>query len=266
MKIAIIGCGNMGLIYARAFLKYDIVSKENLLLAEKNEQRKEELKKLNIGQVTIASDPQICMSDLIIIAVKPQDFPALSEELKKILLPHNTIISIMAGITIATLKAVLGTENVVRAMPNSPAELGMGMTGFTCTPTMKVELLRKAEYLLSTTGRCIFLEDESLLDAVTALSGSGPAYFFYIVKHMIEAAKQMGIEEPVASIMVKQTMHGAYHLINNSGKPLDDLILAVASKGGTTEAALSFFNENRLGENLISGILKARQRAKELSR
>jgi pyrroline-5-carboxylate reductase len=161
---------------------------------------------------------------------------------------------------------VLGTENVVRAMPNSPAELGMGMTGFTCTPTMKVELLRKAEYLLSTTGRCIFLEDESLLDAVTALSGSGPAYFFYIVKHMIEAAKQMGIEEPVASIMVKQTMHGAYHLINNSGKPLDDLIQAVASKGGTTEAALSYFNKNRMGENLINGILKARQRAKELSR
>jgi pyrroline-5-carboxylate reductase len=266
MNISIIGCGNMGLIYARAFLKYDIVAKENLLLAEKNEQRKQELGKLNVGQVTVVNDPKISESDIIIIAVKPQDFPAMAAELKKVIQPKNIIISIMAGITIATIKSLLNTENIVRAMPNSPAELGMGMTGFTCVPTLKVEQIRKAENLLLTTGRCVFFEDESMLDAVTALSGSGPAYFFYLVKHMIDAGKQMGMEDAVAAMMVKQTMNGAFHLINNANKSLDDLIKAVASKGGTTEAALSVFNENKVGENLAKGILKAEQRAKELAK
>jgi pyrroline-5-carboxylate reductase len=266
MKISIIGCGNMGLIYARAFLKYDIVSKENLLLAEKNEERRDVLNKMNVGQVTVVNDPKISESDIIIIAVKPQDFPAMSSELKKNIQPKNIIVSIMAGITIGTIKELLGTENIVRAMPNSPAELGMGMTGFTCDSALKAEQLRKAENLLLTTGRCVFFENESMLDAVTALSGSGPAYFFYVVKHMIDAGRQMGMEDSVAAMMVKQTMNGAYHLINNANKSLDELIKAVASKGGTTEAALNVFNETKVGENLAKGILKAEQRAKELAK
>lgn len=264
-KIAIVGCGNMGMIYARAFLKYDVVDRESLLLAEKNEQRAQELNALNIGRVTVASDPRIADSDIIIIAVKPQDFPALSAELKKNVCSHNLIISIMAGITISTLQQALNTDKIVRAMPNSPAEVGMGMTGFTCPPSLNMDLLRKAENLLSTTGRCIFFEHEEMIDAVTALSGSGPAYFFYIVKYMIEAGKRMGIEESMAAIMVKQTMHGAFHLINNAEKSLDDLIVAVASRGGTTEAALLMFEKKQVGENIVEGILAAGRRARELS-
>jgi pyrroline-5-carboxylate reductase len=266
MKISIIGCGNMGLIYARAFLKYDIVSKNNLLLAEKNEQRKQELQQLNVGEVTVVNDPKISESDIIIIAVKPQDFLSMASELKQVIKPENLIISIMAGITINTIQQHLGTQNIVRAMPNSPAEAGMGMTGFSCAEHLSIEQIRKAENLLSTTGRCVFFEDEKMLDAVTALSGSGPAYFFYLVKHMIEAGKQMGLEESVAAMLVKQTMQGAFYLINNANKPLDELIKAVASRGGTTEAALSSFNETAVGENLAKGILKAEQRAKELAK
>jgi pyrroline-5-carboxylate reductase len=266
MKISIIGCGNMGLIYARAFLKYDIVSKNNLLLAEKNEQRKLELQQLNVGEVTVVNDPKISESDIIIIAVKPQDFLSLASELKAIIKPENLVISIMAGITINTIQQHIGTNNIVRAMPNSPAEAGMGMTGFSCAKNLSLDLIRKAENLLSTTGRCVFFEEEKMLDAVTALSGSGPAYFFYLVKHMIEAGKQMGMEESVASLLVKQTMQGAFYLINNANKPLDELIKAVASKGGTTEAALSVFNEKQVGEHLAAGILKAEQRAQELAR
>src|SRR5471030_1192248 len=100
MKITIIGCGNMGLIYARAFLKYNIVSKENLLLAEKNETRKQELLKLDVVQVTVVNDPKIAESDIVIIAVKPQDLTDLAAELKQILEPAKCIISIMAGMRI----------------------------------------------------------------------------------------------------------------------------------------------------------------------
>lgn len=256
----------MGLIYARAFLKYDIVSSSNLILAEKNEARKLELTKLNIGKVTVVNDADIADSDIIIVSVKPQDFNELAAELKSVIRPKNTIISIMGGINIAYIENALGTKNIVRAMPNSPAEIGLGMTAYTASKSLSMEQVHKVENLLSTTGRTIFFEDEKLLDAVTALSGSGPAYFFYLVKNMIEAGKQMGFEDNVSAMLVKQTMLGSFHLINNGTKSLDEMIKAVSSKGGTTEAAFAVFNENKVGENLAKGILRAEQRAKELSK
>ena len=241
MKITIVGCGNMGLIYARAFLKYNIVTKENLLLAEKSEARKEELVKLNIGEVCVVNDKRISGSDIIILAVKPQDFDELSKDLRQVLSNDNIIISIMAGMKMSRISSTLVKNTIIRAMPNSPAELGMGMTAFTASKTLSIEQIRKAENLLSTTGRTVFFENEDLLDAVTALSGSGPAYFFYIIKQMIEAGMEMGFDEATSSMLVKQTMLGSFHLMNTANKSLDELIKAVASKGGTTEAALSTF-------------------------
>lgn len=266
MKITIVGCGNMGLIYARAFLKYNIVSKENLLLAEKNESRKQELLKLNIGEVCVVNDKRISQSDIVILAVKPQDFNELSLELKEVLQANNIVVSIMAGMKMERIQTTLQHENIVRAMPNSPAELGMGMTAFTASKSLTMEQVRKAENLLGTTGRTVFFENENLLDAVTALSGSGPAYFFYIVKQMVEAGKQMGFDEATAAMLVKQTMLGSFHLLNTADKSLDELIKAVASKGGTTEAALTSFEENAVGASLQKGIIKARDRASELSK
>lgn len=266
MKITIVGCGNMGLIYARAFLKYNIVSKENLILAEKNETRKQELIKLNVGEVTVINDAKIAESDIVIISVKPQDFEELAKELKHILEPAKCIISIMAGVKIQRIESALNNPNIIRAMPNSPAELGMGVTAFTASKSLSLEQIRKAENLLATTGRTVFFENENLLDAVTALSGSGPAYFFYIVKQMIEAGKQMGFDEAISSMLVKQTMLGSFHLMNTTNKSLDELIKAVASKGGTTEAALTSFESDHVGENLQKGIVKARDRASELSK
>ncbi len=255
----------MGLIYARSFLKYNIVSKENLLLAEKNEVRKQELLKLNVGEVCVINDKRIGESNIIILAVKPQDFLELSNELKNCLSPSNIIVSIMAGMTLDKIENLLNHKNIIRAMPNSPAELGMGMTAFTAHNNLSIENIRKAENLLSTTGRTVFFENEHLLDAVTALSGSGPAYFFYIVKQMVDAGKEMGFDEATSAMLVKQTMLGSFHLLNTANKSLDELIKAVASKGGTTEAALSFFENNNVGENLQKGIIKAKNRATELS-
>ncbi len=255
----------MGLIYARAFLKYNIVSRENLLLAEKNEARKQELLKLHLGEVCVVNDKRISESDIIILAVKPQDFNELSLDLEHVL-NNNIIISIMAGMKLERIENALNQKFIIRAMPNSPAELGMGMTAFTSSKSLSIEQIRKAENLLSTTGRTVFFENENLLDAVTALSGSGPAYFFYIVKQMVEAGKQMGFDQHTAEILVKQTMLGSFHLLNTADKSLDELIKSVASKGGTTEAALSVFNEMGVGVNLQKGIVKARDRAMELSK
>lgn len=178
MKITIAGCGNMGMIYARAFLKYNIVSKEDLLLVEKNKERRDVLKAMQSGTVTLPDDKSIGESDMIILAVKPQDFDELAVEISKVLSPQNILITIMAGVTISHIADKTGNNKIVRAMPNSPAEFGMGITGYACSPALGIFEIHKAENLLAATGRTIFFEQEEMLNAVTALSGSGPAYFF----------------------------------------------------------------------------------------
>jgi len=266
MKITIVGCGNMGLAFARSFIKYEIVQRENLLLVAKNEERMHTLNTLNIGRAIAGLTAEIADSDIILLSVKPQDYPSIAQQLKKYIKPNNIVLSIMAGIRIATIEQQLNHTNIVRAMTNSPAELGLGMSAYTNHPTMDFSLMRKAEALLGTTGRIVYLEHEDLLDAVTALSGSGPAYFYYILKQMVEAGKRMGFEEATSAMLVKQTMIGAYHLVNNATKSLDELISIVASKGGTTEAALKVFEENNIGNHIQDGILAAEKRAKELSK
>src|ERR1019366_1225899 len=217
------------------------------------------------GQVTVTNDSKIANSDIYIIAVKPQDFEKVAAEIKSLLQSAKCIISIMAGVKISRIESLLNNKNIVRAMPNSPAELGMGMTGFTASSALPVEQIHKVENLLATTGRAVFFENEDLIDACTAISGSGPAYFFYIIKNMIEAGIKLGLDESTATILVKQTMLGSFHLMNSTDKSLDELIKAVASKGGTTEAALSSFNESQVGDNIQKGVVKARDRARELN-
>src|ERR1700744_1161207 len=150
-------------------------------------------------------------------------------------------------------------------MPNSPVEIGMGITSYSLSKTVEIDEAHQVENLLATTGRTLYMEDENLLDAVTALSGSGPAYFFYFVQQLIEAGKKMGMNEATASLLVKQTVLGSFHLINNAGKPLDELIKAVASKGGTTEAALTTFANQNINLHIQQGLLNAERRAKELA-
>jgi pyrroline-5-carboxylate reductase len=265
MKIALLGCGNMGMAYAQSFVKHHIVEKSNLLLFERHAPRREALESMALGEVLGQIDERLNTCNIVILAVKPQDFHVLANEVKSLLAPDVVVLSIMAGLTIDKIATALKTKRIVRAMPNSPAQIGMGITAYTAHSGVLPEQLHKIENLLATTGRTVFIENESGMDAVTALSGSGPAYFFYLVKAMVDAGTRMGLEEPVAAMLVEQTMLGSFHLINNSNLSLDELIQAVASKGGTTEAALSRLKMHQVGEHLAEAILVAEQRAKVLS-
>lgn len=266
MKIAILGCGNMGMAFAKSFLQYDLVKNDDLLLIEKSADRSAALKLEKAGVVVDTIGPGVGRVDLIILSVKPQDFNSAHEALRAVIQPGQLVLSIMAGIPIAQIQEKLAHPLVVRAMPNTPAMLGMGITGFTAAKEVDLANLRQVENLINATGRSIFLEDETMLDAVTALSGSGPAYFYYVVKAMIDAGKQMGFSDAISALLVKQTMLGAYHLINTADKSLDELIKAVASKGGTTEAALREFERGALADTLVAGIKAAQVRATELSK
>jgi pyrroline-5-carboxylate reductase len=264
MNIAIIGCGNMGLTYAKAFLKDNIVTQEKLLLIEKNAELKERLK--IFGNVSNCIDERIESYGIIIICVKPQDASWVYNDLHKFLKSHQLVISIMAGITLASLQLQLKHPAIIRAMPNTPAQLGMGITGYTATRETGLQQILKADNLLNSTGKTIFFENERMIDAVTAISGSGPAYFYYIVKAMIDAGKQLGMDEHVAALLVKQTMNGAFHPLNASEHSPEQLITHVASKGGTTEAALQVFEERGVSSSIIEAIIAAEKRAVELAK
>ena len=255
----------MGLIYANSFLKYKITSKENLLLVEKNADRQTKLAAMNIGKVVTTTDPLIVQCNIVILAVKPQDFKELAQSLKKVVNTDCVILSIMAGTEISFIQSQLNHSFIVRAMPNLPVEISMGMTAFTASKDLTHDKIMLVENLLSTTGRTLYLKEEKQLNAVTALSGSGPAYFFYFMKYLVDAGVQMGLDEHVSNILAKQTMLGAFHLINNGQKTLDEYIISVASKGGTTEAALKTFNDNNMGETIIKALINAENRAEELS-
>ncbi|MBK1897868.1 pyrroline-5-carboxylate reductase [Chryseobacterium paridis] len=266
MKIAILGAGNMGLSFSKSFLKYELIKAENLHLITRNDSKFSKIsEEFPRSQVSTFADVKELDADLIIIAVKPQDFQHVVDKIQFSLKENQMVLSIMAGIKIEKIQKLLNHPMVVRAMPNSPTLLGMGITGYTAADGISFSQLINIERLLNSTGRSVYLEDEELLDGVTALSGSGPAYFYYIVDAMIKAGVEMGIEENLSKLFVKQTMLGAYHLMNNSERNLEELIKDVASKGGTTEAALHTFDENNFKEVLKKGILNAEKRAKELN-
>ena len=266
LRIAILGCGNMGMAFAKSFLHYNLVEPTDLLLLGRHDEHCQRLSAAHSGLPTSELTAQVGSYDVVLVAVKPQDFSKIAEGLRAVLQPGQVVVSIMAGIPIARLQRELGHQQVLRAMPNTPALLGMGITGFSAAPEVERSRLHQVENLLNATGRSIFLEDESLLDAVTAVSGSGPAYFYYIVQAMMQAGRELGFSESVAGLLVKQTMLGAYHLLNTSAKTPDELIAAVASKGGTTEAALREFRAGGLAETLQAGIKAAQQRATELAK
>lgn len=266
MKIAILGAGNMGLSFSKSFLKYELIKPESLHLITRNQSKLSKIsEEFPKSKISIFEEVQELDADLIIIAVKPQDFQNVAENFRFTLKENQMVLSIMAGMKISKIQKLLNHPLVVRAMPNSPTLLGMGITGYTAAEGIPFSQLINIERLLNSTGRSVYLENEDLLDGVTALSGSGPAYFYYIVDAMIKAGVEMGIDENLSKLFVKQTMLGAFHLINNSEKNLEELIKDVASKGGTTEAALRTFEENNLKETLKKGILNAEKRARELN-
>ncbi len=266
MKILIIGGGNMGLTFAKSFLHSHIVTHDRMLILEKSLKKAEELKKLNIGTVYGEPGPYIKEADLIILAVKPQDFGPLSEGLKPFIDEQQVILSIMAGVKMETISSAFNTDKIIRAMPNLPAQVGVGMTAFTSSEAVtRIELVM-VQNLLNATGKTIYVDKEKSVDAATAISGSGPAYVFYIMQAMIDAAKRMGFTLSQSELLTYQTFRGAIELFNKFDFSCDEWIEKVSSRGGTTEAAFNTFHNDALHLKFQDGLKAALKRAEELSK
>jgi pyrroline-5-carboxylate reductase len=264
MQILIIGGGNMGSTYAQSFVRAHVTSKANTMILEKSPEKALELATKDIGKIYGKAEDCIPLADLIILAVKPQDTTTLFANLRPLVKPSQVFLSIMAGVKIKTICDELGINKVIRAMPNLPAQIGEGMTTFTATDEVTRLELVMIQNLLNTTGKSIYVEDEKMIDATTAISGSGPAYVYFFMDAMMQAAKNMGFSDSEAELLVNQTFTGALDLYAQSDLSCSEWIQRVASKGGTTEAALQSFRKSKLHQDIINGTNAALNRAIEL--
>lgn len=265
MKVLIIGLGNMGSTYAGSFITSRFISPADLFILSKNKN-----KKLFPGipaenYYSLAGE-FIQKADIIILAVKPQDFEDLSVQLKPFINNDQLILSIMAGIKMETIAEKLNVRKIVRSMPNLPAQIGMGMTVFTASNDLDKKELFIIQNLINTTGKSVYVEDEILVDAATAVSGSGPAYVYFFMLAMIQSAVKMGFTHAEAELLVNQTFMGAVHLHNQSNYTCKEWIERVASRGGTTEAALEVLNSAEVNPEIENALLAAFHRARELGK
>ncbi len=265
MKILIIGGGNMGMTYARGFLKSHILAADNLYILEKSPEKAETLKSFELGHVVGTPGTYISDMDLIVLAVKPQDVETLFESIRTFVDQQQLMLSIMAGVTINTIQSGLGVNKIIRAMPNLPAQIGVGMTVYTSSEEVtRIELVT-VQNLLSASGRTIYVEKESMINAATAISGSGPAYVFYFMHSLIESAKEMGFSQSESELLTYQTFRGAVDLFNKHDISCEEWIKKVSSKGGTTEAAIQGFNSSEVQTSFRAGVRAALIRAEELA-
>lgn len=264
MKILIIGGGNMGPTYAKSFLLSKITTTSDLMILEKSTEKASSLRDMNMG--TVYTKPDVCLhkADLIILAVKPQDAAMLFSYIKPQVDDQQVYLSIMAGVKIETIAQELGAKKIIRAMPNLPAQIGMGMTVFTSNDDVtRIELVM-VQNLINTTGKSIYVDKEELTDASTAISGSGPAYVFFFIDAMMKAAAELGFNESEAALLVNQTFKGAVDLYNKHNFSCKEWIQKVASRGGTTEAAIHTYTDLEVQNDIIRGVHAAMGRAIEL--
>ncbi len=202
--------------------------------------------------------------ELVVLSVKPQNLDEITAGLHGKLKPDQLVLSIMAGVTIRAIREGLEHNSIVRVMPNTPAQIGEGMSVWTATAEVTEQQKQMVASILGAIGREIYVDDEKYLNMVTAVSGSGPAYFFYFVEALIDAAVQIELSPDTAKELVVQTMLGSGHLIRQSEVEPAELRRMVTSKGGTTAAALSVLDEGGFTELLVKAIQAAYNRAIEL--
>jgi len=255
----------MGMTYAKSFLNAHIVKADALLILEKSPEKAEQVKKLGVGTVYGEPGSYVKEADLIVLAVKPQDIASLFPTIASYIDEQQVILSIMAGVKLSTIQSSLKTKKVIRAMPNLPAQIGVGMTVFTSSDEVtRIELVT-VQNLLNATGKTLYVNKEGLIDGATAVSGSGPAYVFYFMMAMIEAGKSLGFSQSESELLSYQTFKGAIDLFKKNNYSCEEWISMVASRGGTTEAALSCFENNEVSYDINEAVNAAFERANELS-
>ncbi|MFC2036176.1 pyrroline-5-carboxylate reductase [Chloroflexota bacterium] len=264
MKVAFIGGGNMGEAMLSALLDKGLSPPQDILVSDTSEIRCQQLKQ-KYG-VAVTKDNRLAADrrDVVVLAIKPQNFGEILAELSGQLKPAQLVLSIIAGTTINTLRLGLDHSCVTRAMPNMPAQISEGVSVWTASAEVTKRQRRWASSILGTIGKEIYVDDEGYIDMATAISGSGPAYFFFFVETLLNAAIRIGLHRDMAQELVLQTIIGSGHLIQISGKEPSELRRMVTSPGGTTAEAMLELENGEFANLLIAAVSAAYDKAKSL--
>lgn len=261
--VMLVGAGKMGVALARGWLEAGL-PESNLLLVDPSPGPAAQELAQDYG-LTLNSEARGLQPNVLVLAVKPQIIDPVLENLAPVVGPHTLALSIAAGIDIARLSRGLGMGRVVRTMPNTPAQIGKGITGAVAGPEVSDQDRSAASALLEAAGPLVWFDDEAQLDIVTAISGSGPAYVFHLVEALAAAGKKMGLPDAIADLLARQTVIGSAGLLEADPAPPGVLRANVTSPNGTTAAGLAVLMDG-LTPLIEQTAEAARRRSEELGR
>ena len=267
MKICFIGGGNMASAMIGGLLLNGSCQPADIRVVEPGDDAREKLTGRGVTTFPAPGAAALLQADAVVLAVKPQHIKAVASTLGAMLAANQVVLSIAAGIRLPDLQRWLGHADtgfaLARAMPNTPALVGAGMSGL-YAPALSDAQRLLVEDVIRATGAFVWMTDEAELDAVTAVSGSGPAYFFYFIEALIEAGRELGLSEETARALALETALGAARLAHDSPEPPATLRARVTSKNGTTERALLSMETNHVKQHIIEAAQAAAARAREM--
>jgi len=264
MKIGIIGCGNMGEAILKGIVAERITSHRNIRVSDEDSTKLVRIKKSYHVETTFNNILIADKCDVIIVAVKPQDIRKVLGSISGSVTAEKLLISVAAGVTIKKINSFVGKNvPVARVMPNMPALINKGFSAISFSKSVDRNSAKLAKSIFACIGDVAEVKENDM-DAITAVSGSGPAYFFYLVELLVASGVKLGLARSVARDAAFKTALGSAELLNRLGEEPSSLRKRVTSKGGTTEAAFKVFKKNRLGAVLEKGIKAAKLRSKEL--
>ncbi|QPC81475.1 pyrroline-5-carboxylate reductase [Phototrophicus methaneseepsis] len=262
--IAFIGAGVMGSAIIGGLLKKKLVVPEQIIASDPNEQARQAIASQYGIQVTDDNMEAAKQAQIMVLCVKPQFMGKVLPPFYGEVAHLEMVVSIAAGVTLKTIEEGLANMNVVRAMPNTPAQIGEGISVWTCAPEVGEDQRAQAQQILEAMGQAIYVDDEKYLDMATALSGSGPAYLFLFIEAWIDAGVKMGFSRAIAEALVKQTVSGSTAYLNHTGAHPTVLRNQVTSPGGTTAAGLYELERGGLRTAVADAVWAAYKRSQEL--
>ena len=264
MKLAFVGGGAMAEAIISGVLKRKLAQPSDITVGEPLESRGAYLKQRYGVSPTPSNSEALAPASLVILAVKPQVLPAVMADLRDAMTPEQTVLSIVAGTRMGTLVKGLDHPAVIRVMPNTPAQVGAGMSVWTASDGVKEETREMARSILQSLGEEIYVADEHLLDMATAINGSGPAYVFRFIEALMDAGVYLGMPQEMARHLVLQTVRGSTLLMEKTGKHPAELRDMVTSPGGTTAEALLMLESQGFAAAVIHAVVAAYEKSVEL--
>jgi pyrroline-5-carboxylate reductase len=263
-RISFIGGGVMGEAIVQGLLAKNLLKAENVTVSEPRRERREELRKKHRVKVTADNREAARTCEILVFAVKPQDLKKVLAELKGLIRPQQLVLSIVAGARLGAISKGLAHNSIVRVMPNTPAQIGEGISVWATAGGVKESQKEQARLILRALGKEVYVEDEKFVDMATAVSGTGPTYVFLVMEAMIDAAVHLGFPRHVACELVTETMRGSIMFAMKSNKHPAELRNMVTSPGGTSAEALYQLEKGTLRTVLSKATWAAYERTRSL--